>query len=322
MDLIINDLSIHEQFHDLTNLQRALEQLNEMRQVARNHGREIRCTHLINQRKPMPRVTLLPAISQIPNPNLKRAILSWLARNGPFWEGDKEHSGSDWLEYSNGSIVTDTGIGEAAFRVLHGGDCGLITVCPSDWTHNPVRVIWRPGDEPADSEVAFVDNWWIPRELEDDLARMRSPIGSWHELAEFSRSSFDGLTFFEESFTPLLGLPYSKSVANKIQRLLNILNTLVRAYDADGSRSGEGHRIYRDYFTGGRAWFSDSSDSEKLQFREELKFSDRSLRISRLSCTWHGKINYTIPIRLHFSSPIKPGNPLYVVYIGPKKTLR
>ena len=304
MDLIVNDQSIHEQFHNLTDLQRAFKQLSEMRRVAKNYRREIKCSRIIYQCKPMPRVKLLPAIDQIPDHNLRRAILSWLTRNGPFWEDDQEHSRSDWLEFKDELIVTDTGIGEAAFRVFHGGDCGLITVCPSDWTHNPIQVIWRQGEDTTDTKIAPIDNWWIPHELEDDLARMSLPIGSWGELAKFSVSRFDGLMFFEESFAPLLELPFSKSASDRIQKLLDILNSLVRAYDADGSRTGEGHRIYGDYFTGGRAWFSDSSDSEKRQFREELRFSDQNLQIHGLSCTWHGKINYTMPIRMHFSWPI------------------
>ncbi|MCY3630105.1 MAG: hypothetical protein F4065_03915 [Rhodothermaceae bacterium] len=322
MDLIINDLSIHEQFHDRIELQRSFKQLTEMRQVAEKYQRDIKCSQSIFRSKPVPNVELVPAINRIPDLNLKRAILSWLTRNGPFWEEDQEHSRNDWLEYKDELIVTETGIGEAAFRVLHGRYCGLISVCPSKWTYNPIQITWKRDEKGLDTKDASINNWWIPRELDDDLARMSSPIGSWRELAEFSRSRFDGLTFFEESFAPLFRLPFSKSASDRIQRLLNILHSLVRAYDADGNRTGEGHRIYDDYFTGGRAWFSDSSDSEKRQFREELRFSDRNLQIRRLSCTWHGKINYTMPIRLHFSWPIQAGKPLYVVYIGPKKTIR
>ncbi|MCY4672484.1 MAG: hypothetical protein OXD43_01735 [Bacteroidetes bacterium] len=322
MDLLLNDLSIHEQFHDLTDLQRAFAQLIEMRRVAWSFEREVRCTRLIYGRKPIPGVELLSAINRISNQNLKRAILSWLTRSGPFWEESQKHSGDDWLECEGELIVTDTGVGEAAFRMLNDEKCGLITIYPSDWTYNPLLVTWKRGIEATDTTVMSVNNWWAPRELENDLARMRSPIGSWQELAESSVSSFDGLTFFEESFDPLFKLPFSRSASNRIGQLLTTLSSLVRAYDADGNRTGEGHKIYSKFFTGERAWFSDSSDSEKRRFREELKFSDRTLQISGLSCTWHGKINYTTPIRMHFSWPIQAGKPLYIVYIGPKKTMR
>lgn len=322
MDLIINDQSIHEQFHDLTDLQHALVQLNEMRCVARSYNREVRCTRLIYRCKPMPRVELSPAINRIPDQNLKRAILSWLTRNGPFWEESQEHSESDWLECKDELIVTGTGIGEATFRVLSGGDCGLITVCPSNWTCNPIRVTWRRSEEATDTTVVSVNNWWTPGELENVLIGEEPPIGSWRELAEFSISRFDELTFFEESFAPLFRLPFSKSTCDRIVQLLTILSSLAQSHDADGNRTDEGHRIYSSFFTGGRAWFSDSSDSEKRRFREELKFSDRNLRISGLPCTWHGKINYTNPIRMHFSWPPQAGERLYVVYIGPKKTMR
>ena len=323
MDLILNDRSIHEQFHDLTDLQRAFKQLNEMRRVARNYQRDIKCSQVIYQRKPRPDVELYSATHQIPDHNLKRAILSWLTRNdGLFWEEDQVHSKDDRLECKDRSIVTGTCVGEAAFRVLHGRDCGLITVCPSNWTCNPVEVTWKRGEEGINETVASIKNWWSPQELDDDLARMRPPIGSWRELAEFSRSRFDRLIFFEDSFVPLFNLPFNKSASVKIQKLLSVLNSLARAYDEDGSRNDEGNRIYDDYFTGGKAWFSDSSNSEKRKFRKDLKFSDRNLQIRSLSCTWHGKINYTIPIRMHFSWPIQAGKPLYIAYIGPKKTMQ
>ena len=322
MDLLINDLSIHEQFHDLTALQRAFTQLIKMRRVAQNFRREVRCARSMDRCKPMPGVELLPAINKIPEVNLKRAILSWLTRNGPFWEEYQEHSGSDWLECKDELIVTDTGVGEAAFRVLSGGECGLITICPSNWTYNPVQVTWQRNIEATDATVASVDNWWIPHELENDLSRMGLPISSWHELSEFSKSRFDSLTFFEKSFGPLLKLPFSKSTSDRIIKLLTILDSLVQAYDANGNRTDEGHRIYSEFFIGERACFSDSSDSEKRRFRKELKFSDRTLQISGLPCTWHGKINYTTPIRMHFSWPIQAQKPLYIAYVGPKKTMR
>ena len=94
-----------------------------------------------------------------------------------------------------------------------------------------------------------------------------------------------------------------------------------RAFDATGARTTEGQRIYQDYFTGDNALFSDSSDDEKHRFREALTFPHPNERGNSLFCTWHGKVRH-LTLRLHFSWPIESGEPVYVVYAGPKLTRR
>ena len=58
--------------------------------------------------------------------------------------------------------------------------------------------------------------------------------------------------------------------------LLGILDQFARAFDADGRRTAEGQRLYWNYFAGDNALFSDSSDTEKRDFRKGagLKLSD------------------------------------------------
>jgi len=319
MDLLVNELSIHEQFHDVNDMGNAFLQLVKMRSVARGYKREIKCTQHIYSCKPNPDVELLRAINQIPEQNLKRAILSWLTGHGPFWDDTPEHSANDYLDYE-GEIVTETAVGEAAFRNLNDRNCGLISVAPSDWTINPVHVCWRRQD--VDPVITQVGNWWDPQELDHELERWRLPLTSWEGLKDFCISQFTGLTFFEESFTPLIKLPFSKSATRRIQDLLRVLNSISQEYDAQGNRTKEGHGIYHDFFTGNKGWFSDSSDTEKRKFREELQFTDRELQIYKRSCPWHGKINnYTMPLRIHFSWPSKGSGSLCVAYIGPKLTM-
>ena len=54
------------------------------------------------------------------------AAIGWLTRRGPFWDDLRRHGAGDWLEY-RGEVVTDTAVGEAAFRVLHNNACGLVS---------------------------------------------------------------------------------------------------------------------------------------------------------------------------------------------------
>ncbi len=96
----------------------------------------------------------------------------------------------------------------------------------------------------------------------------------------------------------------------------------MKAHNSKGNLTKLGHQIYEDFFKGDRAKFSNSSVTEQYKFRKELTFIDRQLDIiNGLFCPWHGKVNYTTPIRIHFSWPIQSGQNLYVVYIGPKLTM-
>jgi hypothetical protein len=92
-------------------------------------------------------------------------------------------------------------------------------------------------------------------------------------------------------------------------------------FDDQGHRNDEGHRLYANHFTGAKASFSDSSDSEKNDFRNELTFAHPEQPGETLFCAWHGKIK-TPQIRIHFSWPVRSEAPLYVVYVGPKITKR
>ena len=65
----------------------------------------------------------------------------------------------------------------------------------------------------------------------------------------------------------------AKSAAEHLLSRLEILHRLKNCFDQQGRRTPEGHKIYTDYFTGARAWFSDSADTEKEEFKEALTFS-------------------------------------------------
>ena len=180
---------------------------------------------------------------------------------------------------------------------------------------------WLRDAEGLDNRNAALENCWTAETLQEVLRNTTPPIGSWDDLREAARYRFERLTFAENCFAPLAGFPFAKSAADRFIVLLDILDGFARAFENDGTRNAEGHRMYRDHFTGCRALFSDSSDSEKRNFRRELTFADPEERGGSLFCTWHGKVSH-LTLRLHFSWPIEVGKPVYVVYAGPKITKR
>ena len=246
--------------------------------------------------------------------------MKWLADRGPFWDTDdvRRHGPNDCLE-TRGRSVTGTAIGEAAYRKLHGAECGLVSATPSDWDFSPIEVTWKREDE--DDRSAKLENWRDAAALKQRLHNAPTPFRSWADLQNTSMIRFGNLTFASNCFEPLTGLPFVKSSAERIFELLDILDQLARAFDATGARTPEGNRILQNHFAGSRAWFSDSSETEKHKFGEKLTFPHPDNPKHLLCCTWHGKIRYMkLRLRLHFSWPIQFGKPVYVVYVGPKLT--
>ena len=319
MDLLVNDLSIHEQFHDMASFRAALAQLMAMRVSARRFGREVHCHRALLTASPLPGVPMQQAIGRLIVESERRAAMLWLTRAGPFWDDLRQHDAGDWLECRD-EIVTDTAVGEAAFRTLHDVTCGLVSVTPSDWDYAPIDVTWRRA-EGSDDRTTVLENWRDVATLEIGLQDTAPPIRSWDELRVASANRFESLTFAGKCFEPLKGVPFVKSAAERIIVLLGILDRFAQAFDESGGRTPESQRIYQDYFTGENALFSDSSTTEKNSFRKELTFPHPRNPEESLFCTWHGK-ERRMTLRLHYWSSGKAGDPVFVVYAGPKITKR
>ncbi len=319
MELLANDLSVHEQFHDLASFREALAGLMAMRNIARGFAREVYCHRAFLATNPMPGVPMQKAIGHLTRDE-RQAALGWLATRGPFWDDLRQHDAGDWLECRD-KVVTESAVGEAAFRTLHGMGCGLISLAPSDWHFSPLEVTWRRAAEGLDDQSTALENWSESAALEDWLREAAPPIRSWVELREVSTNRFGSLTFAGDCFEPLHGVPWAKSVAERLFVLLDTLNRLACAFDKNGAWTAEGQRIFQNYFTGDRAAFSDSSNTEKQNFHNELAFPHPGDPGKRLFCPWHGKVSHGAH-RLHFSWPIVSGKPVYVVYAGPKITKR
>ena len=322
MDLLANDLSIHGQFHDTEAFRDAFARMMAMRSAARRFGREVYCNRMLLAAEAMPDVPMQRALQRL-SVNERRSAVRWMTRGGPFWDEDalRRHGADDYLE-CRGDVVTDRAVGEAAYRTLHDLECSLVSFTPSDWGFSPVEVTWRRDGGLADRTVTL-ENWRDAAALEKRLQDTSSPVRSWGDLRRISTSRFENLTFAGDCFDPLEGTPFVKSTADRFLVLLDILDRFARAFDTDGGRTSEGHRLYQDHFTGidDQGLFSDSSDTEKREFQRELTFPHPDDPGKFLSCTRHGKVRYPA-LRLHFSWPIRSGEPVYVVYAGPKITKR
>ncbi len=318
LELFLNNQSLHGQFHGSTAFRAALDRVMSMRRVAREFDRDVHCDGGILGRDASPDVPVQRAIAWL-SPDQRRAAMQWWTRGGPFWDMDRQHGADEWFE-CQGEIVTDDALGEAAYRKSLGIECDTVSFAPSHWTHSPLTVRWRRNEGFGDLRLA-VENFWETAELRARLQSLEPPTSSWSQLRERSERHFTNLRFGPKCFRPLRGLPFSSAGATRIRALLGILDRFAVAFEPDGSRSVEGQEMYQDYFTGDRGLFSDSSDTEKSRFGDELQFPNPDKAGETISCTWHGKVSHMF-LRIHFSWPVRAGEPVYVMYIGQKITRR
>lgn len=317
MQIFANELSLHRQFRDTRSFARAMGEIMAMRSIARRWGLDTYCHRRFVEIKPVPGVSIKQAVQQLPRDQV-RSVLVWLANGGPFWDDDRQHDPDDYME-CNGKIVTDNAVGEAAFRKIRGVECGLIGADTPEWDYSPVDVIWRKGDDLQQDLSVSMQNWRSRTALERSLNEMPLSVRSWQELHTAVQRRFAELRFSPDCFKALDGVPFNRAAADRFVVLLGVLNNLVREFDSRGRRTAVGHRLYQEYFKGHRPPFTDSSDTEKRRFRSELTFRHPESRGTSLFCPWHGKVTH-MRLRLHFSWPVRAGEPLYVVYAGPKLT--
>ncbi|MFS8065728.1 MAG: hypothetical protein ACMG6S_05070 [Byssovorax sp.] len=318
MEFIVNDCSLHGQFPTTVQLLEALKRLLAIRNRVEQSGRVVRCPRRLLDAVVGSDMSLRQILGSMPDRNLRSVFLTWLANKGPFWDDEPLHRPDDWFAV-NGEIVTETGLGEAAMGVLHGLPRSVLSFAPSSWTHSPVDVEYVPGS--SQSQIVQINNHWTLPAVEQHLRETRPPLTSWEALVQWAREECPRITLTHDVIRGLDGHPFIPGAAERFQVLLSTLDRLKSNLNESGAFTEEGMRLYQAHFVGGKVWFTDSSDSEKIDFKNELTFPDPDKDGSTLFCPMHGKVKIE-QMRMHFAFPLRFDAPLYVVYIGPKLTKR
>ena len=320
MELMLNELSIHGQFHDATTLRDALSRIMAMKKLADDSKRVLYCRKGTLYTRPARAGTpLIEVLSRDLSRDQIRVIRRWLDTSGPFWENDPpNHDSGDMFECNNDDI-TGSSLAESAYcNASIGSDRRMVSLFPSEWDATHITVNWLKQNG-ADEEISIC-NYWDPSTLKVALERAALPPESWSDIEESARQRFVNLNFTPDSFSDLEARPFNSGVADRILERLDVLNGIMSA----GLGSTIGQELHAKHFRGDKAWFSDSSDSEKHnpKFRGRLTFTIADTNDYHF-CTWHGKVNTPqLPFRIHFTWPVHPGGQLYVVYVGSKITRR
>ncbi|MDR9865164.1 hypothetical protein [Pseudomonas baetica] len=315
MEIIFNECSLHGQFNDVSSFENSLDILMEMRSTARKYDREIYCHRQLMHAMITNQLSLPQIIGSIDR-NKASALKGWIGRTGPYWNEPRQHSSDEYFECRE-EVVTDTAIGECAYRQFLKCETQLTSISPSNWCNSPVQVIWHGDDQ--QNQIRNLVNHYTIETLETELKNFDSPIRSWDQMARACGLKFEALNFSEDTFSPLSGTPFVYAAAQSIMDLLSVLNEFKETHISDGGRSKKGDEMYQQYFTGTRAWYSDSSDREKIDFKNAMSFSHPVPGNEKIFAPYHGKVQ-TPQMRIHFSWPVTAANPLYVLYIGDKIT--
>ena len=328
----VNDCSVHQQFRDTGHFRSALRELLACRDIAQRFSRTLYVhARALGQTKPMASAEdFRQVLSKLGDQNLERAFKTWLQKNGPFVETAQIHDSGEYYSWAD-RIVTDTGLAEAAARSFGGEAVALVSLNAHCQTNpelptarvevkceeSPLSVVWHHDDQAQ--EQIDIENHWIAANFAEYLGHYQTPPQTWDELYRGLAANYPNLTFSPKLTEYTDGHPFNSAVAQRISVLLGVLNRLKASFDTEGKRTPEGEELYDQYFRRANARFTDSSESEKQDpvFRQRMTFALPDGQ--PIECFWHGKI-YSQMFRMHFSYPIEPNNPLYIMYIGPKLT--
>lgn len=318
----MNELSLHGQYANERDFRQSFNLILACGQEIENHGHSCYYSGQLNTREVMPRLDLRQVLKKTRDRDFIQQVANLFSARGRFWSENRRHLADDYFEYQN-EVVTDTALAEAAWRVANQQDCYTVSFKPSNFCHSPLSVIWYQSEGNWSIEV---QNFWEVVTLTAFLKSNFKPPASWEELIQRCVKDYPHLTFADadDLLDPLDSQPFSEAIAKKARELLSILDELNTCFGEDGKLNRRGQEIKRNYFERKEAPFTDSSDPEKRDFRDEMIFKKpNSPTGETIFCPFHGKIKMGREYRIHFKWPKEqPTDPLYVVYIGPKITKR
>jgi hypothetical protein len=318
MEWHINDLSICGQFRDSQSLTAALEPLVRLRITRPDLRPRIFCSKQLRLRTAIGATTLIGAISSLPDKNLKALAITWLANTGPFWDDDRAVNEDD-LFYFQQIEVTDQGLGEAARRILLGTSAGTFSFlgAPEDICANPLLIV-HGLPEIVLNEICVRNS----TDLAEIALEPEPTPDSWTNMIEQVTGRLRELIFSEEIATQLQPSPFHGGVARRMIELLSILEEIAIHTGGDGSLDARGMELLQMHFVGEKASFTDESDDNKRDFKQQMTFDDPLNPEVSLFCPWHGKVKIG-QFRIHFEWPRPKGQKqIKVQYMGPKITKR
>lgn len=319
MDFYINHFSFSVAFQASGLFEEALTEVMRIRSLLNRVGCELYVCNALTTQDFGFANNLQSAVSGLSR-DKRSLVLAWIdVSRRSYYTGTYQVAGDRILIC--GKDASMTALGEAGYRCLNGMDATSVSARIPAWCISPLPGEFSSGSE--QSQTFELPNVWNTNAVQDQLAAHRAPILTWPQLSADCVEKFTSITFAADAFDEMRRRPFCKGDADRIMELLGILDFLKRDIDSNGVWSVPGKSQYESSFIGDSAPFSDSSDSEKNEFRERLTFRHPKISDADVFSPMHGKIKTQAgPIRMHFTWPPIKGQDLIVSYIGPKLTMR
>ena len=319
----INDTSLQGQFPRASDFFQLLEGLLSCRSRFPNLQAALYLTKSIAEAKITADQTFRQAIASSNNPELRRSVLQWLDRRGPFIEDDRHPEGDDYFE-CYGYDVTDNGLGEATRRAKAGMPVISFSFSRGniDFSTTPLTVYHGIPDDRIGSYD--INNLFELEGLEASVLNSRATPTNWEQLVQFARAEYEHLIIPDTVFSnPALSKEsFEIAISDRALVLLKHLNDYMGDRAVGGNEGPTARQIIDDHFTGSNANFSGESPTNQNDFRVEMTFLDPESPQRAIFAHWHGKISRRY-FRLHFEWPIASNETkIKILYLGPKITKR
>lgn len=317
----INDLSLQGQFAERPAFEAVLRALISARSRIGTLRTGLRTSRSLAIRPVSPSMSVREAIQRSADVDLRRMVLNWFDRTGPFVEDDRVVEQDDYFEYSNMDI-TDTGLGEAARRLKHGDSASTFSFRGGaiSFEVSPLAVLHGIPEERLGAYE--VPNMWHVDALADSAIAAGPLIGTWQALVESARARYPRLIIGDDVYTnpKLAREPFDAVIRDRAFELMKYLDRYMQGLDDNGKEGAQSQDVIASFFRGDRALFSGESVTNQRDFTSDLTFRDPVNRENTIFAHWHGKISHR-HFRMHFEWPVPVGSrQLKVVYLGPKLT--
>lgn len=317
----INDMSLQGQFADIPAFEGILRGLIGVRVRVERLSRDLRSTRTLADRFVSTGVTIRDAMRASRDSDLRRAVLNWVDRTGPYVEDDRLAETDDYFEYASLDI-TDSGLGEATRRIKAGDRAQTFS-----FEGGTVRFAISPlavdhGLLEARLGVYNVENVWTVNELANSAIAEGPPITSWRTLVDAARPRFPHLVIPDSVYrnAALAREPFEATIRDRALDLFGHLNAYMAGRGPDGAEGPAAREMIEKFFVGDRALFTGESETNQKDFKADLTFPDPDDPDRVIFAHWHGKISRRF-FRLHFEWPVPADTKkLKIVYLGPKIT--
>lgn len=317
MEVILNDLSLATYGRDFKSLVDDLFSLVLFNSKIKQLGSPLKCHRDVRNTIVADSASLIDVIRKNASSDQRMKILTWLDRNGPFWCENREENPDDYFEF-NGQDVTDQGLGECARKKIIEKPIASYSLGQD----HQYRVDSLPVQHGLREEILGlyeIENYYDFESLKVQLKRFAPLPKNWKDLILYSKGQFESLVFSDDLLSQIQAQPFSNCVSERFLELCKKLEEIIQSRDENQHFSSSTHELIAQYFHGEKAWFSDESDQDKIDFENQLKFKNAFTGETE-SFSYHGKIK-TPQTRVYFDWPLTPAmKQIQIVYFGPKIT--